>query len=319
MVEGRAFVFEKTSPSVWTHKAMLAPDDLSEFEYFGFAVALDQDRVVVGAPLHDLPEQFVGAAYVFDLVGTTWTQTAKLTPSDWPTLDLFPDSFGWSLDTQDGRLVIGAESANSPDVTWSGAAYLFEEGPDGWDEGTKFYASTPATGDSFGYAVAMSGSEVLIGAPHIQTAPGYPGRVFLVSLDPQGPSLLTDGGQVSLSAGGAQGFQLGACTSHAGDVYVFAGTASGPSPGFALGGVAVPLNLDAYFLFTTSNLGAPPLVAGLGILDASGRAEAAFQLPAGVLQPALAGVVLHHAYAVLDGATLQLEAVSGAVPVELVP
>jgi hypothetical protein len=42
-------------------------------------------------------------------------------------------------------------------------------------------------------------------------------------------------------------------------------------------------------------------------------------LPAGVLQPALAGVVLHHAYAVLDGATLQLEAVSGAVPVTLVP
>jgi hypothetical protein len=29
--------------------------------------------------------------------------------------------------------------------------------------------------------------------------------------------------------------------------------------------------------------------------------------------------VLHHAYAVLDGSTLQLEAVSNAVPVALVP
>jgi hypothetical protein len=29
--------------------------------------------------------------------------------------------------------------------------------------------------------------------------------------------------------------------------------------------------------------------------------------------------VLHHAYAVLDGATLKLEAVSSAVPVALVP
>jgi hypothetical protein len=41
-------------------------------------------------------------------------------------------------------------------------------------------------------------------------------------------------------------------------------------------------------------------------------------IPAGLL-PSLADVTLHHAYAVLDAATLQLAAVSSAVPVALVP
>jgi hypothetical protein len=54
------------------------------------------------------------------------------------------------------------------------------------------------------------------------------------------------------------------------------------------------------------------------VLDPSGKANAAFALPPGT-DPGLAGLVLHHAYCVLDAATLQLEAVSPAVPVTLVP
>jgi hypothetical protein len=312
--EGLAFVYERTNPFVWAQKAVFSPDDLEDNDRFGEDVALDGDRIVVGAPVHDLPTPFCGAAYVFDLLDGVWTQTAKLTASDLPTLSYF----GWTVEVEGGRAVIGARS-DSDIVSGGGAAYLFEEGPAGWVETKKFYGSGAEAGDSFSYAIDLEGSEVVLGAPYIWGGDGHPGKVYLFDLDVDGPSLLTDGSDVSLSAGGAQSFQLGACASHAGDIYVFAGSASGTSPGFALGGVSVPLNLDAYFVFTASNLGAPPLNAGLGILDAFGRADAAFQLPAGVLQPALAGVVLHHAYAVLDGATLQLEAVSGAVPVTLLP
>jgi hypothetical protein len=54
------------------------------------------------------------------------------------------------------------------------------------------------------------------------------------------------------------------------------------------------------------------------VLDAWGKGGASCAFPAGA-EPALAGLQLHHAYAVLDAATLQLEAVSPAVPVALVP
>jgi hypothetical protein len=313
--EGQAFVFERHPDfGIWFQKAVLAPAELADGDYFGQDVALDGDRIAVGAMQHDLPQFNVGAVYVFDHVDSAWVQTGKLTPEDLPS----STRFGEAVDVEDGRVVVGAwgdgEAAPS-----GGAGYLFEEGTEGWKQVAKFHGSDPQLADSLGFAVDLEGSEVAVGAPHIGGESGPHGKAYLFNLDPDGPSLVSDGDDVSLSAGGAQSFQLGACPSHAGDVYVFAGSASGTSPGFALAGKSVPLNADAYFLFTAGNLGAPPLASGLGILDASGRADAAFQLPAGVLQPALAGVVLHHAYAVLDGSTLQLEAVSNAVPVALVP
>jgi hypothetical protein len=313
--EGRAFVFERHPDfGTWYQKAVLAPDDLADGDYFGQDVALDGDRIVVGAMQHDLPQFNIGAAYVFDDVDGSWVQTGKITPGDLPS----STQFGAAVDVEGGRVVVGARGDGEAAPS-GGAAYLFEEGTEGWKEVAKFHGSDPQLGDSFGFAVDLEGSEVAVGSPHIGGDPGPHGKAYVFDLDPEGPSLVTDGSDVSLSAGGAQSFQLGACPAHAGDIYVFAGSASGTSPGFAFAGKSVPLNADAYLVFTASNLGAPPLVGGLGLLDASGRADAAFQLPAGVLQPALAGVVLHHAYAVLDGTTLQLEAVSNAVPVALVP
>jgi hypothetical protein len=93
---------------------------------------------------------------------------------------------------------------------------------------------------------------------------------------------------------------------------------TGTSPGFAFGGTPVPLNPDAYFLYTLNHPSAPPLGASLGFLDAGGKASVTFSIPPG-FEATLAGLTLHHAYAVLDGAALQLEAVSAAAPVELVP
>jgi hypothetical protein len=277
-------------------------------------VALDGDRIVVGAPQHDLPQPYVGVAYIFDLIGGAWVQTKKLTPEAMPTWS----GFGMAVDVEGGRAVVGAQTdqGGAPD---GGAAYLFELGSESWTEAAKFYGSELQLGDFFGFAVDLEGPEVAVGAPHIGGTPGPYGKVYLFDLDLEGPSLISDGSPVSLSAGGTQSFQLGACASHAGDLYVFAGSATGTSPGFTFGAISVPLNLDAYFLFTASHPGGPPLVEGLGVFDAFGRANTAFQLPAGVLPPALAGIVLHHAYAVLDPATLQLEAVSPAVPVALVP
>jgi len=62
----------------------------------------------------------------------------------------------------------------------------------------------------------------------------------------------------------------------------------------------------------------PPLAGSFGVLDPWGKGSATLALPAGT-QPSLAGLTLNHAYAVLDPSTLQLEAVSPAVPVALLP
>ncbi len=311
--EGLAFVFERSSATVWIQKAMLSPADLQDNDAFGQDVALDGNRIVVGAPLYDQPSPFVGAAFVFDLIGGMWTQTAKLSPSDHPTLT----DFGWSVDVEGTRTVVGAQNGDGA-ARGAGAAYLFEERSSVWVEVEKFQGSGVQSSDTFGYVLDLEGPEVLIGAPHAASGLGHPGYAFLFSLDPAGPSLLADAISVSLSQGGGQDHQLGACLEHAGDLYFLAGSATGTSPGFVFGGLPVPLNPDPYFFYTLNNPGVPPLATSLGVLDAWGKGSASFSVPPGT-SATLTGLTLHHAYAVLDAATLQLEAVSPAVPVALVP
>ena len=88
-------------------------------------------------------------------------------------------------------------------------------------------------------------------------------------------ALVTDDHTISLSAGGTVTFGLAAGSAHAGHVHALLGSLSGIAPGVALGGVTLPLNPDAYMLFTLATPG-PPLTGGIGILDATGAATASF-------------------------------------------
>ena len=62
-------------------------------EQFGLAVSAVEDRIVVGAYLDDAGGLHnAGAVYVYDFDGTTWQETAKITPSDHKSADLFGSS-----------------------------------------------------------------------------------------------------------------------------------------------------------------------------------------------------------------------------------
>ena len=69
-----------------------------------------------------------GSAYVFDFVGTAWSQTAKLTASDGAA----SDEFGFSVSLSGDRALVGAapgagrglgDDDNGSD---SGSAYVFD-------------------------------------------------------------------------------------------------------------------------------------------------------------------------------------------------
>lgn len=307
---GMAFVFERhPSGTAWNETGVLDSADLVTYSEFGRDVALLQDRILVGAPNH----LNFGAVYVFDLIAGTWTQTAKLEPSD----PMFLAAFGWSVDYDGTTAIIGAMRSDGYADT-AGAAYVFKNQSGTWTELTKVVSSDLVEGDAFGYSVDLEGSEFVVGAPANAGGAIAPGSARLYALSSGGPSLIGQGTEVSVSAGGTQSLHLGACPSHAGDLFVVAGSATGAIPGFVFAGLPVPLNPDAYFLHTVNHVGAAPLVDGLGILDADGRAVASFTLPPSS-EPTLAGLELHHAYAVLDGITWQFQDVSNAVPVSLEP
>lgn len=125
-------------------------------------------------------------------------------------------------------------------------------------------------------------------------------------------SLMADVPSISLAVGGKQSLALAAGAAHAGAPYVLLGSFSGTTPGAAVPGGTLPLNPDAWLLFTLSNPNNVVLSNNVGLLDAAGRAQAAFTLPP-TSPPSLAGLVVHHAYAVLD--PLKQKVVFASIPV----
>ena len=75
---GAAYVFARQGER-WVEQAKLTADDAAQSDRFGHSVALSEDTIVVGAPLHDTDRGAdTGTAYIFSLEGGSWKQTAKL-------------------------------------------------------------------------------------------------------------------------------------------------------------------------------------------------------------------------------------------------
>jgi hypothetical protein len=126
--------------------------------------------------------------------------------------------------------------------------------------------------------------------------------------------------QVSVSAGGVQVLQMSVGAQHAGKSYQVLGSVSGTAPGITHTGVNVPLNPDAYLIFTLLNPNSPLLNGSGGVLNSLGQATAVFTLPA-ASDPSLAGLVVNHAGIVLDlaGGFVVVADATNAAPLTLVP
>ncbi len=112
-------------------------------------------------------------------------------------------------------------------------------------------------------------------------------------------SLSADTFAVSIADGGTQNFALHAGLGFAGRLYVLAGSISGTT-GIDLGGVTIPLHLDAYTHFGIVHPLTPPLFDNQGFLDSAGEASARFTSDPGVFSPSMIGLNVYHAYALVD-------------------
>lgn len=136
-----------------------------------FGVAVDVDDVnayaIIGAPFGDTGAVRTGVAYIFERDGATgtWSQAAKLTPSDGEA----DDFFGRAVAIAGNYAAVGAPYEDGAG-TDRGAVYLFERISGTWTQVAKRVSSAAVDNESFGYAVAMhdtGGSEtyLVVGAP----------------------------------------------------------------------------------------------------------------------------------------------------------
>ncbi|MDF1798792.1 MAG: VCBS repeat-containing protein [Planctomycetota bacterium] len=133
------------------------------------------------------------------------------------------------------------------------------------------------------------------------------------------PALEASRYEVSLAWGGLQQFTLRAPTANEG--YLLLGSLSGESPGQPLGSLVLPLNPDAYFLFTLTHPNSYPLGSTFGVLSPAavgGEATASVDVATASF-PTLVGLTAHHAFVAFDVLSGQVNFVSNTVPLVFQP
>jgi hypothetical protein len=158
--------------------------------------------MVVGAPGYSTvrapvdARDYSGAAYIFENNNGQWTQTARLRASnaggsyECPVCEeqVCPsggvgDGFGVAVAVSGDTVVVGAPSEASAatgvdgdesddSARGAGAAYIFERIDEGWEQTAYLKASNTDEGDHFGFAVAMHGDIIAIGAEREDSGDG---------------------------------------------------------------------------------------------------------------------------------------------------
>ncbi len=134
--------------------------DTSRGNYFGAAVAIHGDRILVGAHGESSCGANSGAAYVFEreTAAGTWRKVARLLPEDCRS-GLY---FGRAVALSEDRALIASTSEYFADIEGN-AAYVFERDSAGaWHESARLVTRSEASEGPAGAAVGLDGDRALI-------------------------------------------------------------------------------------------------------------------------------------------------------------
>jgi hypothetical protein len=153
---GAAYVYQRSGAS-WVLKASMRDPLDREGDFYGQSVALSGNNVLIGS---------VGQAYVYTRTSAgKWPLTDTLHNPTSPQAD-----FGNSVAISGSTVVIGAPGgAPGSGAIMPGAAYLYRKTGSDWASAGKLTAPSGVKGDEFGFAVAMTTPNMLIGMPLYDT------------------------------------------------------------------------------------------------------------------------------------------------------
>ena len=237
---GSAYVFERQTDDTWDQTQQLLALDGYNSDRFGMSVAIDANRIAVGAYYDDTSR---GAVYVFDYDGTSWFQKTKLTASDRAS----HDRFAYGIDLWGDRVIAGSYN-DDDNGTNSGSAYIYElQSDETWLE-TKIKPLDGAASDSFGYSVSINGDRAVIGANLEDEAGTDAGAAYVFVKYPDGAWRQAD--KLTASSLGATDYFGAAVALSEEDIVV---GARGDDDGGTDAG--------AIYTYSLSDLNAPPVAA----------------------------------------------------------
>ncbi|MCE6991467.1 T9SS type A sorting domain-containing protein [Dyadobacter sp. CY323] len=176
-LDGSVHIYKKNEGGTnnWGYlKKLTAPHSENYQDYYGRAICLKDNRLIVGAPAEneDLSEQNgldnAGAAYIYgnNKGGTdNWGLMSKVIAQNRAA----NDNLGWSVSISGDFAIVGAwkedqDAQETATLRDAGAAYIFEKDPasDNWAQVQKITASERRSFDSFGRNVNIVGDVAIV-------------------------------------------------------------------------------------------------------------------------------------------------------------
>jgi hypothetical protein len=152
----------------------LTASDAAADDFFGNAVSVSGNVMVVGSLYDDDGGTDSGSAYVYRHNGSNWVEEQKLTASDAAA----DDFFGYSVSVSGDVIVVGAILDEDGDFN-SGSAYVYRYNGSSWVEEQKLTASGAAADDLFGYAVSVNGDVIVVGSLYDDYGDRYSGSAHV--------------------------------------------------------------------------------------------------------------------------------------------
>ncbi len=157
---GMVYAYRRGPDGRWSEAQRFQAPASAGGDAFGAAIAMSEDRALVGAPFADGSDgaaEAAGRVFEYRLRGGTWQASGEL-----PVEAEAQASFGSAITMAGDRVLVGAPNAGLE----VGAVYMYSLAENGdWSPPTRIDAPEPAERDVFGNAVAFAGEDVWIGAP----------------------------------------------------------------------------------------------------------------------------------------------------------
>jgi hypothetical protein len=149
---GAAFVYTRVA-GTWALEQEILGVEIAGDDHFGAAVALDRDRLAVGAPYDDPGTGLdAGSVYLFARTAGTWSQVVKLVdPTGGSSF-----RFGTAVALDSGTLAVSAPGQGD------GRVHVYEEIAGVWIP-RALLASTSGGSGPFGAVLALRGGQMLVG------------------------------------------------------------------------------------------------------------------------------------------------------------
>ncbi len=168
---GAVYMLERDGSGNWAQVQKVVPSDRTASDQFGCSISLSGSRILIGAQYQDLDAaganslSDAGAAYIFDLVGGTWTQTQKIVSGNRESSGIF----GVSVSLSGDKIVVGASQEdtdvnNANTLGSAGAAYIFELDGSTWTRIQKIVASDRTASYFYGSSIAITDDHVVSGS-----------------------------------------------------------------------------------------------------------------------------------------------------------